>query len=161
MMLRRRLPILLFLPAVLAEIMWVCSYWRFEFAGAKGWHASWRRMMTRCFREGPVRRWRHIAWSGPSWFQALPQDHLSLAKHLTAETKVEEFVPGKGMVVRWERLRRQNHWFDALYNACATGHGVGVRLVEEVKQAPPPPPQRDDLVSEGWMDRFRFKEYPR
>jgi hypothetical protein len=61
-----------------------------------------------------------------------------------------------------ERLRKQNHWFDALNNACAAGHGVGVRLVEEVKQAPPPPPsQRDDLVSEGCMDRFRFKEYPR
>jgi len=25
-------------------------------------------------------------------------------------------VAGKGTVVRWERLRRQNHWFDASYN---------------------------------------------
>jgi hypothetical protein len=66
------------------------------------------------------------------------------------------------MLVRWERLRRQNHWFDALYNACCAGHGVGVRLVEEVKTAPPPPPaRRDDVVSGGWMDRLRLRDYPR
>ena len=62
-------------------------------------------------------------------FQAPPQEHLALAKHLTAEVKTEEFVAGKGVVVKWERLRRQNHWFDALYNACAAGHYCGVRLV--------------------------------
>ena len=96
-------------------------------------------------------------------FQALPQDHLSLAKHLTAEAKVEEFVPGKGTVMRWERLPRQNHWFDVLYNACAAGHGVGVRLVEEVKAPPPQPPRRDEeqLVSRDWLDRFRLRDYPR
>ena len=64
-------------------------------------------------------------------FQASPQEHLALAKHLTAEMKTEEFVAGKGVVVKWERLRRQNHWFDALYNACAAGHYCGVRLVGE------------------------------
>jgi hypothetical protein len=63
-------------------------------------------------------------------FQAGPQEHLALSKHLTAETKTEEFVAGKGVVTRWERLRRQNHWLDALYNACAAGHCCGVRLVE-------------------------------
>ena len=66
-------------------------------------------------------------------FQASPQEHLALAKHLTAEVKTEEFVAGKGVVVKWERLRRQNHWFDALYNACAAGYYCGVRLVDEAK----------------------------
>lgn len=61
-------------------------------------------------------------------FRANPQEHLALTKHLTAETKTEEFVAGKGVVVKWERLRRQNHWFDALYNYCAAGHYCGVRL---------------------------------
>lgn len=74
-------------------------------------------------------------------FQALPQEHLSLAKHLTAERKMEEFLAGRGIVVKWERLRRQNHWFDALYNACAAGHYAGVRLVAE------PPRQRKPRVS--------------
>jgi len=74
-----------------------------------------------------------------SLFRAAPQEHLALAKHLTAETKTEEFVAGKGVVVRWERLRRQNHWFDALYNACAAGHLCGVRLSGlEAKRRQPP-----------------------
>lgn len=64
-----------------------------------------------------------------SLFKAPPEEHLALAKHLTAETKTEEFVAGRGVVVKWERVRRQNHWFDALYNACAAGDLCGVRLV--------------------------------
>ena len=67
-------------------------------------------------------------------FEAPPQLHLALAKHLTAEVKTEEFVAGKGVIVKWERLRRQNHWFDALYNACAAGHYCGVRLVSEKRE---------------------------
>jgi hypothetical protein len=63
-------------------------------------------------------------------------EHLVLAKLLTAERKIEEFVSGKGVVVKWERLRRQNHWFDALYNASAAAHFCGVRLVEEPKNHP-------------------------
>jgi hypothetical protein len=66
------------------------------------------------------------------------QQHLSFVKHLTAESKVEEFVAGKGVVVRWERIRRQNHWLDALYNACCAAHLAGVRLVVEQ----PKPPRR-------------------
>ena len=72
-------------------------------------------------------------------FHAPVQDHLALAKHLTAERKTEEFVAGKGVVVKWERIRKQNHWFDALYNACVAGNYCGVRLVEETK---PPPKAR-------------------
>ncbi|MCA9055159.1 MAG: phage terminase large subunit family protein [Planctomycetaceae bacterium] len=63
-------------------------------------------------------------------FQAPSHEHLSLTKHLTAERQTEEFVVGKGVVTRWERVRRNNHWLDALYNACAAGHLVGVRLLE-------------------------------
>jgi hypothetical protein len=44
-------------------------------------------------------------------------------------------TPSKWVVVRWEQLRRQNHWFDAQYNASCAGHLAGVRLVEEVKRA--------------------------
>lgn len=87
--------------------------------------------------------WVHQRLSTPlgkpgamSLFHAAPQEHLTLAKHLTAETKNEEFVAGKGVVVKWERVRRQNHWFDALYNACAAGYLCGVRLVGETCDAP-------------------------
>jgi hypothetical protein len=39
-------------------------------------------------------------------FTAPALEHLSLAKHLTAEWKTEEFVAGKGVVACWERIRR-------------------------------------------------------
>jgi hypothetical protein len=88
-------------------------------------------------------------------FHAQPQEHLSLAKHLTAEVKTEEYLPLKGVVTKWERLRRQNHWFDALYNACAAGHGVGVRLVQEqVAQHPEQQPRCRTEHPDGtpWID---------
>jgi phage terminase large subunit GpA-like protein len=88
-------------------------------------------------------------------FKGAPQEHFSLAKHLTAESKVEEFVAGKGMVARWERLQRQNHWFDALYNACAAGHLVGVRLIVSVPQPAPPPAEKP--AGRPWVDLSRWK----
>jgi hypothetical protein len=74
-----------------------------------------------------------------SLFQAPVLDHLPLAKHLTAERKTEEFVVGRGVTIKWERIRKQNHWFDALYNACAAGYHAGVRLVEDNRQRRLPP----------------------
>jgi hypothetical protein len=93
-----------------------------------------------------------------------PQEHLSLAKHLTAEARTEEYVAARGGVaVKWERLRRQNHWFDALYNACAAGSGCGVRLVqEEVAEPPPrPAPQREEDERVPWIYRHELRDYPR
>jgi hypothetical protein len=92
-------------------------------------------------------------------FRAQPQEHLSLAKHLTAETKTEEFIAGKGVVVRWERIRRQNHWFDALYNACAAGHGCGARLVDELKPEPPPCSPRDNSDHVPFPNWVRMKRW--
>jgi hypothetical protein len=66
-----------------------------------------------------------------------------------------------GVVVKWERLRRQNHWIDALYNACAAGSGCGVRLVQEYAAEPPPvqpAAEEDDRVP--WIDRYRLQDYP-
>lgn len=84
-------------------------------------------------------------------FQAEPHTHLSLAKHLTAERQTTEFISGKGVVTKWERIRRSNHWFDALYNACAAGHFVGVRLYGEEPQAAPPARQKPDReLDEHW-----------
>jgi phage terminase large subunit GpA-like protein len=86
-------------------------------------------------------------------FKALPQEHLSLAKHLTAEQKTEEFVAGRGVVVRWERLRRQNHWLDCLYNACAAAHACGVRLVQAQAPETPPAPQWTERADGlPWID---------
>jgi phage terminase large subunit GpA-like protein len=88
-----------------------------------------------------------------TFYQATPQEHLSLAKHLTAETKTEEFVAGKGVVVRWERVRKPNHWFDALYNACAAGHFCGVRLLGESPPKPRPPRTLQQMYDEAHQVR--------
>lgn len=59
----------------------------------------------------------------------LPRVHQKFAKHLTAEKAVEEFIPGKGVLTKWKRVSRQNHWFDATYIASAAGHFCGFELV--------------------------------
>jgi hypothetical protein len=59
-------------------------------------------------------------------YAASPQEHLAFAKHLTAEVQAEDFVAGRGRVTKWERKQRNNHWLDALYNACAAASLAGV-----------------------------------
>jgi hypothetical protein len=108
--------------------------------------------------------WVHERLSTPlgtpgalSLFQAPPQTHLALAKHLTAEVRTEEFLPGKGLRVKWERVRKQNHWLDALYNACAAGHFAGVRLVTEPSREARSRPSLQQLRDgdKGWFANQR------
>ena len=40
---------------------------------------------------------------------------IRVRTRLTAATKTEEFVAGKGLVVKWERQQRQNHWLWACH----------------------------------------------
>jgi len=75
-------------------------------------------------------------------FQAMPRDHFSIAKHFTSERQVEEYVAGRGIVTRWERMRRQNHWFDALYLSCAAGHFCGIRLLQQEEAVTRPEPRK-------------------
>jgi hypothetical protein len=42
-----------------------------------------------------------------------------MAKDVTVEVKTGEFLAGKGVMTRWEHLRRPNHWLDSLFNGCA------------------------------------------
>jgi hypothetical protein len=140
----------------------------------EGFHGNWLPAEQLYLLEIDADHWKswvHQRLSTPmgsagamTLFQAPSQAHLSLAKHLTAETKTEEFVAGKGVVVKWERIRRQNHWFDALYNACAAGHLVGVRLVDEqLKSAlEPRPPDREQVVATTkFLESLRMKPYHR
>jgi len=73
-------------------------------------------------------------------FRAAPSDHRSLAAHLTAERQVLEFVPGKGEVLRWERVNRNNHWLDALVMASVAAHLRGWRLLDGPAELAPSKP---------------------
>ena len=57
---------------------------------------------------------------------------------MTSERQVEDFQAGRGVVIRWEAIRRQNHWFDCMYLSGAAGHLAGVRLIEEERPTPAP-----------------------
>jgi phage terminase large subunit GpA-like protein len=105
--------------------------------------------------------WLHQRLAAPleragiiTFHKAPPNEHLALAKHLTAETKTEEFVADKGVVVKWERIRRQNHWLDALGYACAAAHLAGVRLIDEERPERPPPQQRP-VRDDSHLGRFQ------
>lgn len=80
-------------------------------------------------------------------YDAPHQKHIRFGKHLTAEKKVEEFIAGKGTVIRWESLRRDNHLFDAAYMACCAGHMAGARLEGPSVIQPQQTPKR--LVAGG------------
>lgn len=134
----------------------------------EGFHINWLPSANTFLAEIDADHWKtwvHQRLSTPitsvgamTLFQGTLQDHLAFAKHMTAEVKTEEFIAGKGMVAKWERRRKQNHWFDALYNACAAGHYCGVRLVEEIRPEPKPKPKQDPKPQrEPYIDIERWR----
>lgn len=60
-----------------------------------------------------------------------PFEHGEFVAHLTAEKQVETFVPGRGLVVTWDRIDRNNHYLDAAYGALAAGD-----LIMQLKAKP-------------------------
>ncbi len=81
-----------------------------------------------------------------------PVEHLTLAKHLTAEKRTSEFVPGKGAVTRWVAVHRNNHWFDAAVLAFVAGHGAGERIIQPVQPDPvPAPPPAPPVERPDWL----------
>lgn len=62
-------------------------------------------------------------------FQAMPREHTSFAKHLTAEEMYEEFDAKRGKLThKWRRIgHRSNHWLDATYEALAAVSFVRTR----------------------------------
>ncbi len=64
------------------------------------------------------------------------QEHGAYAKHICAEVEKEEFIKGKGVVRYWDKIDRNNHWFDATYMACAGAAMCGISLVPNVRPRP-------------------------
>jgi hypothetical protein len=59
---------------------------------------------------------------------ASPQEHVEYSQHITAEIQKAQWVDGRGEVVIWDRIRRQNHYLDAGYLSLAAGHFVATEL---------------------------------
>lgn len=51
-----------------------------------------------------------------------PDEHFNYAAHITAEVQREEFVPGRGEVIVFRRVKRENHYLDATYLGLAAGN---------------------------------------
>lgn len=90
-----------------------------------------------------------------------PNEHVSYAKHLTAERQVEQFDPKRGTVTTWQAVSRNNHWLDATVLACVAGHEAGVRLIEPAAPPAAAPvtavrePDRERPASSNWATGHR------
>jgi phage terminase large subunit GpA-like protein len=51
-------------------------------------------------------------------------EHSEWSRHLTSEKQVEKFQPGRGNVIVWERIDRNNHWFDSTCYAVCAGEAI-------------------------------------
>jgi phage terminase large subunit GpA-like protein len=68
-------------------------------------------------------------------FQAPGVEHLMFARHMMAEKKQQEFIPEKGLVTKWLKIKKDNHYFDCLAYALAAGSRFGYSTVAtEAKQ---------------------------
>ncbi len=66
------------------------------------------------------------------------REHQAIAKHWSAEERHTEYIPGKGFVTSFKRLRRTNHYLDATSLNGPAGHLCGVRPI-----AAAAPPKKD------------------
>lgn len=74
-------------------------------------------------------------------------EHVTLAKHFTAEEPKEFFEEGKGAYVRWIKHRKNNHYLDTAYNNFVAAHLCGMRLLKSQAATPRPTAAAD--VSTG------------
>ena len=91
-----------------------------------------------------------------TFFTAPPNDHRSISMHLTAERRIEEFIAGKGQIVRWERIRRPNHDLDAVCLAAAAGHFAGARLIADPAMTAPRVGKRKRMMTVTAQDGRPF-----
>lgn len=51
-------------------------------------------------------------------------EHSEFCKHLVAEKQIEKFVEGRGELIVWDRVDRNNHWLDSTYAAICAGEAI-------------------------------------
>lgn len=79
-------------------------------------------------------------------------NHMTYAKHLCAEQKVEEYVPGTGTVTRWEQVSRNNHYLDATVLAMVAAN---LAFLTAAPKQPKPPTQDNTISPTDWLNRHR------
>jgi phage terminase large subunit GpA-like protein len=57
--------------------------------------------------------------------------HLRFFKQILAEKAILKPVPERGLILKWVKISRDNHWLDSTSMACIAGHIAGVRLIED------------------------------
>lgn len=75
-----------------------------------------------------------------------PREHFEYSEQITAEVQKEEFVDGRGEVIVWKRIRRQNHYLDAGYLSLAAGQFV-LAEVQRLESSPRRPTLKDMAVA--------------
>lgn len=60
--------------------------------------------------------------------------HSEFSSHIVAERQVEKFQPGRGTIVVWERIDRNNHWLDSSYAALAAAVWLGANHTAKKKR---------------------------
>lgn len=78
-------------------------------------------------------------------------EHLSYAKHLLSEKKIQEFVAGKGTITRWEAITRHNHYLDSTALSFVAGHMLGHRLLGEKPPQETESRPATDRQPSGWI----------
>ncbi len=71
-----------------------------------------------------------------------PAAHKEFAAHLTSESWISEYKPGRGYIWRWHRTRAKNHWFDTTYMACAAAAIRGLKVLAAPAAPPTSSPAR-------------------
>lgn len=66
-------------------------------------------------------------------------EHLDYSRQITAERQVEKWMPGRGVITVWERIRRDNHYLDAGYLATTASHFVMAKRMEQKQKTKPQP----------------------
>lgn len=65
-------------------------------------------------------------------------EHMTFARHITAEKPVEEFKAGVGggTRIRWDKIRKANHLLDCEYLSAAAASWCGARIVRQAATKP-------------------------
>jgi phage terminase large subunit GpA-like protein len=78
-----------------------------------------------------------------------PDAHADFVTMLVAERQVEKFIKGRGSVITWERISRNNHGLDSSYAAMAAADFVAAQAATAKPVDPSNRPTARELAARG------------